>query len=61
MIPDPDYDARAQQHRPADARALAAAVQQLRDQGLLPRDIGQALQLNPEQVRQFMEGISCPK
>jgi DNA-binding CsgD family transcriptional regulator len=54
-----DYRARAKQHRPADPRALAAAVQQLRAQGLLPRDIAQALQLNPEQVRQFLECPPC--
>jgi hypothetical protein len=52
---DDDYQQRAQQHRPADTYAMAAAVKQLQAQGLKPRDIGQALDLDPEQVRQFMD------
>jgi DNA-binding CsgD family transcriptional regulator len=55
VLIDDDYQHRAQQHRPKDHTAMAAAVKQLRAQGLLPRDIGQALGLDAEQVHQFME------
>jgi transposase-like protein len=41
-----DYHARAQEYRPKTSEGMAAAVKQLRDQGLSRRDIANALQLD---------------
>jgi hypothetical protein len=55
---------RADQYRPADAAGLRQAARVLRDQGLIDRDIGQALTLTEACVQQLLEGdhdaASCP-
>jgi hypothetical protein len=51
-----EYQRRATKFRATDPEMLRLEVRKLQQQGLLPRDIGQALGLNPEQVRTFMEG-----
>jgi hypothetical protein len=50
-----NYQRLAQQHRPTDDDTMAAAVKQMQVQGLKSRDIGQALGLDVEQIRRFME------
>jgi hypothetical protein len=50
-----EYTRRATQFRATDPETLRLEVRKLQRQGLLARDIGQALGLNPEQVRRFME------
>jgi hypothetical protein len=45
-----DYDARAQQHKPKSHEGMADAVKTLREQGLTPRDIADALRLNVAEV-----------
>lgn len=50
-----EYQRRALQHRPTDLVTLRAEATKLQRLGLLPRDISQALGLNPEQVRQLIQ------
>jgi hypothetical protein len=50
-----EYERRATQFRATNPEQMRLEVQKLERQGLLPRDIGQALGLNAEQVRQFLE------
>jgi hypothetical protein len=50
------YEARANQHRPSDVEQLRREVQRLHQhqQGLTPRDIGQALGIAAEAVLHVM-------
>jgi hypothetical protein len=53
-----EYERRATQFRATDPETLRLEVRKLQRQGLLPRDIGQALGLNPEQVRQMCQMVT---
>lgn len=50
-----DYARLAQQHRPADDATLAANARALATQGLIERDISDALQVGIEDVRQWLQ------
>lgn len=49
-----DHTQRADQHRPTDQTALAAAARQLATQGLTPWDIAQALRIAEATVREML-------
>ena len=49
-----DYQHRALKHRPTDEPTLRAAALELSRHGLTPRDVGEALRLNPTAVRQLL-------
>ena len=49
-----DYRRLAEMNRPKDLDTMRCAVHELRSRGLSERDIGAALQLNPEAVRRLL-------
>jgi hypothetical protein len=49
-----DYARRAEQHKPTDERTLRAAAVELSSRGLTPRDVGEALRLDPTAVRRLI-------
>lgn len=49
-----DYRHRAEIHRPRDQDTIRVAAHELATRGLTFADIGQALGLNPAQVRQLL-------
>jgi hypothetical protein len=45
----------AQLHRPSDRATLRAAAAELRQRGLRPRDVGQALGISEDAVRELLQ------
>jgi hypothetical protein len=55
-----DYRRLAELHRPTDEQAIACEIRRLHQQGLTERDIGAALQVNPEAVRKALLADTSP-
>ena len=49
-----DYRLLAQLHRPVSQQQLAVEARRLHHQGLQPQDIGEALGMAPEAIRQLL-------
>ena len=56
MSAAPDYDIRANQHRPADVCQLDAEIRRLNRNGLTPRDVAAALRLSLDAVVAIIYG-----
>lgn len=50
------YDRKAREHQPRTQAEMRAAATELRQRGLTPRDIGQALGISEAAVGELLEG-----